>query len=82
MLVFRCDVDFKNSAAWEWLNLPGLNSVPCQSHTLTLEPEKVAPDTVLCLCPCTALCQRAECLVVQIHNLLALVVDLVWKGYF
>lgn len=30
------------------------------SHTLPLEPEKmVAPDTVLCLCPCTALCQRS-----------------------
>lgn len=28
------------------------------SHTLTLEPEKAAPDTVSCLCPCTTLCQR------------------------
>lgn len=32
VLLFGCDVDLKNSAAWEWLDLHGLNSVPCQSH--------------------------------------------------
>lgn len=59
LLVFRCDVDFKNSAAWEWLDLHGLNSVPCQSHAHVRAWESGTRHSFL-LCPCTALCQRNQ----------------------
>lgn len=60
LLVFGCEVDFENSAAWEWLNLRGLNSVPCQSHAYFRAWESGTWHSFL-LCLYTTLCQRNKC---------------------